>query len=240
MSRKDLLIMGLIIFFIGTLTIFHQYSSALEDKDTLFQVSNWENFSTGSYEGNYTITELKREGDTGIGFLNGLEGELIMVNSTAYQITSNGTVKNASDYQRSPFAMITFFEADKLITLNKSLNRSLVENETMKSLSNPNIFYAIKVEGKFKYIKVRIINPPDKPYPNLTEVLNNSTELEYKEINGTLVGFWCPAYANGLNIPGFQFQFLSDNKTQGGYVLDYEIDSGLIMIDSTSNFFMVL
>ena len=36
-----------------------------------------------------------------------------------------------------------------------------------------------------------------------------------------MVGFWTPSYASSLNVPGYHFHFVSDDRRHGGHVLDH-------------------
>ena len=45
-------------------------------------------------------------------------------------------------------------------------------------------------------------------------------EFEFRQISGTLVGFWTPEYARTLSIPGYHLHFLSDDHLRGGHLLD--------------------
>ena len=37
----------------------------------------------------------------------------------------------------------------------------------------------------------------------------------------TLIGFFLPSYLNGINAGGFHFHYLSNNKKQGGHILEF-------------------
>jgi hypothetical protein len=41
-------------------------------------------------------------------------------------------------------------------------------------------------------------------------------EFRFSDVSGTLVGFWTPAYARTLSIPGYHLHFLSADHTRGG------------------------
>jgi len=36
-----------------------------------------------------------------------------------------------------------------------------------------------------------------------------------------MVGFWILSYASSLNVPGYHFHFVSDDRRHGGHVLDH-------------------
>jgi hypothetical protein len=44
-------------------------------------------------------------------------------------------------------------------------------------------------------------------------------EFKFSDILGTLVGFWTPAYARTLSIPGYHLHFIWADHTRGGHVL---------------------
>lgn len=115
------------------------------------------------------------------------------------------------------------------------MNVSQFESELDESLPNKNMFYAIIVEGEFQDLKVRSEPEQTKPYPPLSEALKNQTVFELHQVNGTMMGFWCPENAQSVNNPGYHFHFLSLDKNQGGHVLSFEIEKGVIELDYLSN-----
>jgi acetolactate decarboxylase len=44
-------------------------------------------------------------------------------------------------------------------------------------------------------------------------------EFEFRNLSGTLVGFWTPEYAKSLNVPGYHLHFVSADRAHGGHVL---------------------
>jgi alpha-acetolactate decarboxylase len=50
---------------------------------------------------------------------------------------------------------------------------------------------------------------------------------ECSDESGVLVGFWCPPYVgSNLNVPGFHFHFLSDDRQRGGHMLQLKMEQG--------------
>lgn len=237
MSRTLLIFIGLIVASLAGLNLFLTTPILQEDQDTLYQVSTIQNLSAGGYEGSLTLGQLENKGDFGIGTFNRLDGEMIVLNNTVYQVKSNGTITNPSEYEKIPFIMLTYFEADNTTNVNAS-NGSDLENSLNKSFPQNNIFYAIKIEGNFSYIKARSVPEQNPPYQNLTEVIKNQTVFEFKNVNGTLVGFWCPDNVGGINNPGFHFHFISENKTEGGHVLEFAVSNATMQLDDTPKFYL--
>lgn len=44
-------------------------------------------------------------------------------------------------------------------------------------------------------------------------------EFEFRDVSGSLVGFWTPEYAKTLNVPGYHLHFLSADRRSGGHLL---------------------
>jgi acetolactate decarboxylase len=211
-----------------------------KDKDVLFQISMINVLSEGVYDRDVTFKDLKRHGDFGIGTFNGLDGEMVAVASEFYQIKADGKAYPVEDSMKSPFAVVTFFEPDKAVSLDKVLDYEQLKQYLDSMLPTRNIFYAIRVEGAFSYIKARSVPAQSTPYPPLAEALKGQTTFELHDVTGTLVGFWCPPYVEGINVPGYHFHFITSDRQNGGHLLDCEIKSGKIEIDHTSEFFMML
>ena len=103
-------------------------------------------------------------------------------------------------------------------------------------LPSRNIFYAIRIEGTFRYVKTRSVPRQAKPYPRLAEVVKTQPSFEFRNQRGVMVGFWTPNYAAGLNVPGYHFHFLTAERTGGGHVLECTLGQVKISVDDTPRF----
>ncbi len=112
-----------------------------------------------------TFEDLKDHGDFGIGTFERLEGELVVLDGEFYQLMSDGTARIAKDSMETPLATVTFFDADKNLSLEEEMNFSELESYLDEHISTENIFYAIRIDGTFDYIKTRSVPAQEKPYP---------------------------------------------------------------------------
>lgn len=77
------------------------------------------------------------------------------------------------------------------------------------NMPSPNIIYAVEANAKFSSITFRSVpRQAHKPYLALAEVTQRQVVFNQEQITGTLIGFWCPAFTKGLNVPGFHLHFL--------------------------------
>ena len=99
----------------------------------------------------------------------------------------------------------------------------------------------IKMHTEFSSILFRSEYGSQPPYPTLLGALKEKqTEFTEKNIKGTLVGLYCPDYMGGLNSPGWHFHFISDDRKQGGHILELALAKGTVHLDKTDKFTMIL
>jgi len=210
------------------------------DRDVVFQTSTLHALLEGVYDGQVTFADLKRHGDVGIGTLNALDGEMIGLDGEFYQIKADGVAYPVGDAMKTPFACVTFFDADQTLTLKDPADLEGVTQRLDQLVPTTNIPYAIRIEGLFSYMKTRSVPGQRKPYPRLVEVVKNQPIFEFKNVSGTVIGFRLPEYMKGLNVPGYHLHFITRDRTAGGHILDFETAGVEITIDSTPAFHLVL
>lgn len=213
------------------------------DRETIYQVSLLQGLTLGDYNGSITVGELKERGDIGIGTFNRLNGELIMVDGKVYRAASDGSVEEVPDDETIPFSNVTFFDQDekaKLEGIGDVAGLQAELDQKAKELG-ANRFYFIRIDGTFKEMHVRSEYAQEEPYKPLAEVLEtDQTFFDYENINGTVVGLYCPAYMDKMNATGWHLHFVSEDKTKGGHVLGLSIDSADIAWDYTDGFEMII
>ncbi|MCX6151360.1 MAG: acetolactate decarboxylase [Ignavibacteriales bacterium] len=211
-----------------------------QDKlDIIYQTSTINALMEGVFDGPVSFAELKKHGDFGLGTFNSVDGEMIELDGIIYQVKADGKIYPVDGKMQTPFSVVTFFKADNSFAV-KEIDLKKIEEEIDKSIPSKNLFYAFKVTGNFAYVKTRSVPGQSKPYPKLIEVTKNQAVFEFKNLKGTLIGFRVPTYANGFNVPGYHFHFLSEDKKCGGHLLDCNLVEGNISIDQKQNILVSL
>lgn len=184
----------------------------------LFQVSTLNDLMLGDYNGTCSVKELLKHGDTGIGTYDGLDGEAIILNGKAYDGRANGVVSEMSDNDSLPFTTVAFF--DESVKEEKVTFESIEDFKAKLAAELPstNFFYMIKMHGKFN-VRVRSCFKQEKPYEPLFKVAKDQREFEYHDIEGYVVGVYCPNYVEGMNLPEWHIHFISEDLTKGGHIL---------------------
>lgn len=233
-SVRFLLLVAILAITISGCSHFHG------NKDILFQASTINSLLEGIYDGDITYKDLKKHGDFGLGTFNALDGEMIGFDGKFYQVKADGIAYPVDDSQKTPFAVVTFFEPDKTVYLARPLDLKQLEEYLDKLVPTKNIFYAIKIKGDFEYIKTRSVPRQNKPYPRLVEVVKHQPIFEFHNVKGTMAGFLLPAYMKTINVPGYHLHFLTEDRKAGGHLLACRIKNVKIEIDYTSNLYLVL
>ena len=171
-----------------------------DDEDVLFQVSTIDALMLGVYDGTLSFEELEKHGGFGIGTFDHLDGEMIGLDGEYYQVKADGVAYPVAGNMTTPFAAVTFFDADDTISIEDAENYTQFGEYLDERLPTKNVFYAIRIDGTFPYMKTRSVPRQEKPYPLLAEVAVDQTISEFHDVNGTIVGFWSPEFVKGINI----------------------------------------
>lgn len=210
------------------------------NQNTLTQVSTIDALLAGYYDGVMPLNKLTDYGNFGIGTFNKLDGEMIVLDGKIYQFKADGKIHNADLNNTTPFASVVDFKSNLNLPDLSPINYSSFQSKLDSVLENKNLFYAIKVSGKFSYIKTRTVPSQEKPYKPLNEVTKTQPIFEKNEIEGTLIGFRLPPYITGINVPGYHLHFLSSDFSFGGHILDFTIETANVQIQVIKNFYMML
>jgi len=211
-----------------------------EQTDSVFQLSVIRATVEGLYDGVMTFAELKDHGDFGIGTSEGLDGELVVLDGKFYQLKADGSALEAEDQIKTPLATVTFFDPDCSFVIQEQANFSRLQEIIDRQLTTKNIFYAVRVDGDFDYIKTRSVPAQEKPYPPLVEAVKGQTTMDFFSLNGTIVGFRYPEFAEGLGFPGYHLHFINEERSGGGHLLDCMVKNATITIDEIWGLEMML
>ena len=231
MTLRRLLVFSI---FVCTLALLPGCARSSSPGDLIYQVSPLSALMDGVYDGPTTLKKLASEGDLGLGTFNHLDGEMVLLDGQFYQVRSDGKVLRPSLSKGSPFASVTSFKPEISSKIKEPLDLADLTGRIDAMLPSPNLFYAIRIDGRFDEVRTRSVPAQELPYRRLAEVARDQSEFELGKVEGTVVGFRCPAWVGGLNVPGYHLHFLSKDRKTGGHLLRLRMLSGTIKIDQKS------
>ncbi|MFZ5452698.1 MAG: acetolactate decarboxylase [Thermodesulfobacteriota bacterium] len=220
--------------------IFAFFPGASHGGEALFQYSTIDALLAGVYDGQMTNGELKQKGNLGLGTFNALDGEMVVLDGKVYQVAFDGKVNLMPDSGKTPFAAVTSFTPQKSVSIKKAAHLTELTKLIDQGLPTKNIFYALKIEGRFAQVKTRSVPRQTRPYPPLAKVVEKQSVFTFKDVEGTMLGFRCPPFAKGVNVPGYHLHFLTKDRKAGGHVLDCAVDNLTVQIDPIHQFNLVL
>ena len=206
---------------------------------TLYQVSTATALVEGIYQGAVQIAALREHGDLGLGTFESLDGEMVVVDGHFFQVRSDGSVREVQDNVLIPFAAVTAFSPDQSITLENCPDLSYLTSQFDALRQSDNFFYALRVDGTFDFIHARAMRRTKEGVP-LVQAAAVQPEFEFRNISGTLVGFWTPEYAKSLNVPGYHLHFISADRTRGGHLLQCRGKNLRLQIQREGDYHIVL
>lgn len=202
---------------------------------TIFQASTIDALLDGNYEGDISFAELGAHGDFGLGTFDALDGEMVGLDGVFYQVKADGRAYKVDERTKTPFAVVTFFEPGLLRQLSTPMDYAALRAYLDEVAGDVATCHAVRVEGHFDYVKTRSVPRQKKPYPPLAEAVKYQPTFEFQDIRGSLVGFRFPDYVQGLNVSGYHFHFITEDRSAGGHLLECRMIRGELRIDHESD-----
>ena len=207
----------------------------------VYQVGTIRSLLNGVYEGDLSFHELAHYGDFGLGTFDAVNGEMIALDGECFRIDADGRAHRVDPDMKSPFAVMTRFQATDAFPITDPLDFEGLKGRIAARLESRNIIHAVRVAGEFAHIDARSEHPqPDGHRPLRETIAQVQTQLSFTDIRGTMVGFWFPQHMKAINVPGFHFHFLGEDRATGGHVFDLKLRDVKVEVMAVFDFGMHL
>ena len=201
------------------------------DRDRITQVSVINALLLGPFDGRIPFAGLLADGDFGLGTLDRLDGELVVLDGKGYQIKSDGAVVEVGPEAMIPFAVVTPFDQDGEMPCPSVDSLSALERQLDGALGHPNNFIAVRIDAELASITLRSVHAQSKPYRPINSRADFQSVWKRDNLRGTFVGIRSPRWAHGITVPGYHWHFLAADRRSGGHVLDCQLRGGTIRHD---------
>jgi acetolactate decarboxylase len=201
----------------------------------LFQTSTVQALLGGAFDGDVTLDEVLEHGNLGLGTLNGLDGELIVLEGEVWKANLDCTLARPPRSSLTPYAVVTEFTPGEALELTGPLAGTDLEQwllERGRITDRPD---AIRIDGRFESVHVRSVPKQESPYPSLADAISHQHIAELQDVSGTMVGFRFPDPLDGIELTGFHLHFVTDDRALGGHVLSYVALEGTLLIDEAGD-----
>jgi acetolactate decarboxylase len=209
------------------------FAHLAHEEHAAFQVGTLDALIAGRFDGDATLGELLDHGTLGLGTVQHLGGELIVIDGDAFVARVDGSLEQVPRSLKTPFAVVTDFSPSRRTELS-SVDFAALTAAIDEMGFDPDVVVSLRVEGTFSDLVVRSVPEQRPPYRPLSEVVHDQHEWTLEEANGTLVGFRFPDRTAGVEVPGYHLHFIAQDRTTGGHVVDLSIDHAVIEVDASS------
>lgn len=200
-----------------------------------FQTSTIEALLDGAYEGDLTVGELLTHGDLGIGTVDHLDGELVVLDGEAWVVSGSGEVRAVRAEESTPFAVVCRFSPGAPIDIGPCARVEDLFKAIDAAAPRDAPVLAVRVDATLDRARVRSVARQERPYPPLSEVVAHQREWELHPVTGTVVGFRFPDRTDGLEVPGWHLHLISADRRVGGHVMDLSLRAGRLLVEATDN-----
>ncbi|MCP2635207.1 acetolactate decarboxylase [Microbacterium sp. HD4P20] len=189
----------------------------------------------GAYESGLAVADVRKLGDFGIGCCEHLGGEVVILDGDVFECTVDDRPGRMVDDQVLPFVVACQLPAVSAQPIARA-DLAAFTDGIEKGLASPNLFHAVRVDGVFAAVRIRVTPRQERPFQPLAEVTSGQIETVVTDTRGTLVGFWTPRIYQGISVAGVHMHFISEDRSIGGHVLDVNIAKGHMKFAAHSRF----
>ena len=213
-------------------------------KNKVYQVSTLQALALGYTRAVINVEDLLKEGDTGLGTFEDVNGEMIVMEGRCFRADQNGDVTVVSPDTGVPFAAVAKLYGEQQFQLGNMPDITSVRNELTRKIEERfglNSMHVVRIDGLFEKVDARSEAPYRSHHITLKEVLGkNQKAFMFENIRGALVGVYFPDYMDGINMPGWHLHFISEDRSKGGHVFDVSVLEGVAKVDKISNIYINL
>ena len=210
----------------------------------MYQVSTLQALALGYSRAVITAGELLREGDTGLGTFEDVNGEMIVMDGHCYRADQSGNVTVVAPDTGVPFAAVAKLYGGQQFPLQAMPDIASVRTELTRKIEEEfglNSMHIVRIDGVFEKVDARSEAPYRSHHITLKTVLSQTQKaFLFENIRGSLVGVYFPDYMDGINMPGWHLHFLSEDRSKGGHVFDVSVRKGEAKVDKITNIYLNL
>lgn len=194
----------------------------------------------GGYDGVATLEEALAGGDHGLGTVDRLDGELVVVDGEPWRVDWHGVAEVLPLSTRTPFVVVSTLDAPRTLRL-RDVSRAEVAAAIEGLVDDAGAVVSVRLEGSFTSVLVRSVPPQDPPYRPYVEVCaTDEVRWEHRPFEGVFVGFRFPDLEPGATIPGLHLHGLDHARTTGGHNHDLHVADAVLSVGISRDVIMHL
>ncbi len=221
--KRTLILLSLLTLAVtgcNTTTVVH-----ILDRQSVYQTAPLAHLEAGNYKSTISVQQFKSIGNFGFGIFESFDGDAILFNGNVFQAKSDGQVVVPPESAKLLLASCMLFDVEKRFTMRNISSYTEFKKALTSHYATNQCIRALQVEGTFNSITVACNQKQESPCKPFSQATRLAKEHTWKDVKGTLIGFWLtPSVPDAVMPPGFHLVFISEDRTKGGRVLDFESD----------------
>lgn len=208
--------------------------------DTTFQLSLAHVLLDGAYDGVVALSEVMGNGDHGLGTLDRLDGELVIVDGEPWHVPHSGVAARAPLDSRTPFVVLTTMEQPTSVRL-RDAGRAEVMAAIDQLVDGPDAVVAVRIDGRFTRVLNRSVPAQVPPYRPYSEVCaTDEVRWECHDFEGTFVGFRFPDLEIGYSAGTLHLHGVDVDRTTGGHNHEFHLADGRLTMSVSRDVLLAL
>lgn len=189
------------------------------DRPWVEQIGTYTSLTSPDYTGLAPLRQAVDGQTLGLGTLDDLDGEVVLVGGRTYRVGMDGHPDLVSLDRTTPFAEAIAFTPDASGPIAPGTACADLVAEVNRLAGTDKAMVAVRVRGTFTQLKTRSVPRQTRPYPPLSEVVAHQNEFVLNGRRAVLVGFRTGADLAGVGAPGLHLHGLTADRDAGGHVL---------------------
>jgi acetolactate decarboxylase len=184
----------------------------------------------GGFDGVATLAQALAGGNHGLGTVDRLDGELVVVDGEPWRVDWRGVAEIMPLETRTPFVVVSTLDSPRTVRL-RDVDREQVIAAVEDLVDDPGAVVSVRLEGAFSSVLVRSVPPQDPPYRPYAEVCaTDEVRWVHAPFYGVFVGFRFPDLEAGSTIPGLHLHGLDRLRTTGGHNHDLRVTDAVLSV----------
>lgn len=184
----------------------------------------------GGFDGVATLAEALAGGDHGLGTVDRLDGELVVVDGEPWRVDWQGRAELMPLETRTPFVVVSTLDSPRTVRL-RDADRATVAAAVEDLVDDTGAVVSVRLEGSFSSVLVRSVPPQVPPYRPYAEVcVTDEVRWVHQPFYGIFVGFRFPDLEPGATIPGLHLHGLDRLRTTGGHNHDLHVNDAVLSV----------
>lgn len=184
----------------------------------------------GGYDGVATLGEALAGGDHGLGTVDRLDGELVVVDGEPWRVDYTGAAELLSLETRTPFVVVSTMDSPTTVRV-QDVDRESVLAAIEGRADDAGAVVSVRLEGTFDRVLVRSVPPQEPPYRPYVQVCeSDEVRWDLRPFEGVFVGFRFPDLSPGATIPGLHLHGLDVARTTGGHNHDLHVRDAMLSV----------